>query len=485
MLFLAYNGQSQNPYFTNFNVNNGLPSSEVYDVEIAANGKLWFATDRGVCRYDGYEFKTFTTRDGLADNTIIQIIPSPTGRLWLVGIGGKLSYIESDRIIPFSHNAQLLKYIKETKRRHRSNGSLWVAGLAWDSEGDMYLWPSRRPFISCIFQLDSDKELFQKYEIDKLRNCFPTLEIDDMLYYDAGTCIIPDSNVCADHYAVRKGKDVFLTYAFDGTLHRYSFDDQQQQYVETATIFIAPMIDCLFFDAYGNLLVGTSQGLFLYPQGDLANEPERYFKELTITNVIQDAEKHYWITSLEKGIFQVPSFSIKSLPKFKSLHDEEKILSLQTWREQLLMGSSAGKLLAIHPNLQQELLIQDERLRGKLWNIHLKNSILCVGPNTIDLVSNRTIDEKSDHFGKHLFKLANGHLLSHGLNNFIIYDSLKEKVIVPKSKIDDRTICVLEKDSLIWVGSSKGLYTIANYDYLNPQIADIPILQNARINDLK
>ena len=47
---------SQKLNFKNFSSKNGLPSNEVYDVLQDENGIMWFATDRGLCRYDGYEF---------------------------------------------------------------------------------------------------------------------------------------------------------------------------------------------------------------------------------------------------------------------------------------------------------------------------------------------------------------------------------------------------------------------------------------------
>ena len=37
----------------------GLPSNEVYDILASSEGFLWFATDDGLNRFDGYDFKIF------------------------------------------------------------------------------------------------------------------------------------------------------------------------------------------------------------------------------------------------------------------------------------------------------------------------------------------------------------------------------------------------------------------------------------------
>ena len=34
---------------------------------------MWFATDEGACRYDGFAFEYFTTDQGLCDNEVLDI----------------------------------------------------------------------------------------------------------------------------------------------------------------------------------------------------------------------------------------------------------------------------------------------------------------------------------------------------------------------------------------------------------------------------
>ncbi len=75
----------QDPYYINYDTKDGLPSSEVYAVEVDSNGMVWFATDRGVCSYNGYEFKTYTTEDGLANNTVLTIWKDWKGNFWFPG----------------------------------------------------------------------------------------------------------------------------------------------------------------------------------------------------------------------------------------------------------------------------------------------------------------------------------------------------------------------------------------------------------------
>ena len=64
--------QSITPW-VNYTVNDGLPTSEIYYLIQDSKGFMWFATDRGIVRFDGNEFKVFTTDNGLTNNVVFEI----------------------------------------------------------------------------------------------------------------------------------------------------------------------------------------------------------------------------------------------------------------------------------------------------------------------------------------------------------------------------------------------------------------------------
>src|SRR5205085_12158094 len=86
--------QAQNilPNFRHITTNDGLPSSTVHFAMQDSKGYMWFATDHGVARYNGYRFRVFTTKDGLEDNTVFQIHEDAKNRVWMLTFSGKLFY---------------------------------------------------------------------------------------------------------------------------------------------------------------------------------------------------------------------------------------------------------------------------------------------------------------------------------------------------------------------------------------------------------
>ena len=60
----------------------------IFDVLQGRNGDLWIGTREGLCRYDGRTFTTWTTDDGLVQNSITQLIEDREGNLWMGTFGG-------------------------------------------------------------------------------------------------------------------------------------------------------------------------------------------------------------------------------------------------------------------------------------------------------------------------------------------------------------------------------------------------------------
>jgi len=73
---------AQELHFQNFTTKDGLPSVQVYNMYQDVNGFMWFATDRGICRYNGYAFETFGLKDGLTSNTVFNFYPQDNGDVW-------------------------------------------------------------------------------------------------------------------------------------------------------------------------------------------------------------------------------------------------------------------------------------------------------------------------------------------------------------------------------------------------------------------
>lgn len=95
LLFLFLNGLgfSQNYVLKPYSVTEGLPQSQVYDIIEDHNGQLWFATrGGGVARFNGSEFKVFTTNDGLVNNFASSLFQDSKNNVWIGTSNGVSQY---------------------------------------------------------------------------------------------------------------------------------------------------------------------------------------------------------------------------------------------------------------------------------------------------------------------------------------------------------------------------------------------------------
>jgi ligand-binding sensor domain-containing protein len=80
-----------------YGVQDGLPSSTIWDVRQDGQGRLWMAThEGGVCRFDGAELRIYTVDDGLADNRVYSIAEDRQGDLWFGTATGVSRYHEAE-----------------------------------------------------------------------------------------------------------------------------------------------------------------------------------------------------------------------------------------------------------------------------------------------------------------------------------------------------------------------------------------------------
>src|SRR5688572_30572022 len=130
---------AQQSYFKHFDVAEGLPSSNVYFAMQDSKGFIWFATDAGVSRYNGYTFENFTTKNGLGDNEIFQIFEDSQQRIWFCTYNGKIAYFYNEEFRN-SSNTPVLKQV---------DAASYFTGITEDSQGNIW-FGTERDGIICL-----------------------------------------------------------------------------------------------------------------------------------------------------------------------------------------------------------------------------------------------------------------------------------------------------------------------------------------------
>lgn len=108
---------SQQYVFKNFDTQQGLPSSEVYNCFQDAKGKIWFLTDRGLSMYDGYSFQNFSTKDGLLDNTLLNYSKVSDSLVWISSLNNQLVLLNTneDSFEPYIYNQKIKDFLLKSE----------------------------------------------------------------------------------------------------------------------------------------------------------------------------------------------------------------------------------------------------------------------------------------------------------------------------------------------------------------------------------
>jgi hypothetical protein len=110
LLCRSVTAQQQAKYFVQyFNTDNGLPSNGIKGLQWdAQTGFLWIATEAGIVRYNGIEFKNYSKEDEphITNERILFLTKNNAGRIYTSGNSGNVFYVNKNRLV-FNTNEKI------------------------------------------------------------------------------------------------------------------------------------------------------------------------------------------------------------------------------------------------------------------------------------------------------------------------------------------------------------------------------------------
>ncbi len=131
-LSLTSNLKAQSIPFNRLTTNDGLSNNYVYDMLQDRLGFLWFATDDGLNRFDGYEFKVFRNnandKNSISDNSVWTIIEDRFGKIWMGTKDGFVNCYDPvlDKFTSWQIKSDITKENPITTIYIDSKDSIWI-----------------------------------------------------------------------------------------------------------------------------------------------------------------------------------------------------------------------------------------------------------------------------------------------------------------------------------------------------------------------
>ncbi|MGE0076990.1 MAG: two-component regulator propeller domain-containing protein [Bacteroidales bacterium] len=454
-----------------FNADNGLPQTNVNAAIQDSIGFLWIGTADGLCRYDGYQFVTYTNNPldsfSICNNYIYSIADDRKGNLW-IGTRYGLSRFEKS-------SGRFINYYASSEPNSLSSNVVY--SVFCDKQG--YVWaktlealhcynPSQNNFISYqhyndIFNLPSEVGGFPIYEDSQSRLWVGTK--DGLMLLD-------------------KQLSVFKKYSHD-PLNVLSLSSNR--------------ITAIFEDSKGQFWVGTDNGL---NQFDFRNNIFRKYHSKTddvncllsrvISFIGEDKDESLWIGS-DNGFCKIhadgSAETIQNLvynnqkvsPKHVSvvLRDKSNVLwigsqiGLVKWNPFESRFEGFGKDIygnALFSNNNIVSILDDN---GNIWlgtrgdGLHLFNPT--TGSN-IRFSKEKPSDGISNDFVNSIFKTSKGELLVGSNDGLFLYKpNIKKFVDFFDSKgiycgdifSNNRINSIVEdKNGNLWIATRVGLHLV-------------------------
>ena len=290
---------------TNFDETTGLQTSVINAMLQDSRGFLWFGTANGLCRYDGYDFKTFRRISGdsnsLPGNYVVQLAEDLDGKIWIGLLRDGISCYDPATGIFKNYN---VSNVDSATPLARSVGMLFV-----DKKNNVWAGVLQKGLI----KLDKETGKFSHYNIIADTNTFYSKEFR--------------ANYNSVYAMCEEGNGIYWLATHDG-LYRFNANKKDLQPVRAKplqkNILRDDLFRCVVKDKHGLWLGSWAGGLSYY---DLKTQQwNNYkfnfrYKNVATTNIIVDLkpknENELWIASLDKGL----GFFNKSTHKFYFFRD--------------------------------------------------------------------------------------------------------------------------------------------------------------------
>ncbi|HWZ21905.1 MAG TPA: two-component regulator propeller domain-containing protein, partial [Cytophagaceae bacterium] len=467
---------AQQPVFKNYAVKDGLPSSEVYDVIQDSKGFMWFCTDAGISRYDGYTFHNFSTLNGLCDNTVFGSYEDRKGRIWFRTMSGKLSYFFQDSIYSIEANERISTEMRNgfiTSIYIDPGDTIWCGvaigkgyyKIAPPYKGKNFEYILIDEQCSYLLNIDAKGYIWGNIVLDK--NNLVLLSKPSFLIceYSKRRLMKTINNapklISNSVFLKTSSGDIIIT----GNKGVYSLSNREE-YTCQGNGFIS-----LYKDKDNTIWSGKSNGgVFLFPKGDLKQpKPRNYLKGESVTGIKEDFEGGFWFTTLENGVYYMASPNLLYYNKANGLTDNKVLTLIEKDSNRILIGTTNGVIGSIEKDTIRSSKANNstpfENPIYKLYNYPGTNKIIAGAYMSFLFTPGKKYRAeyflyKTDSIAIKCFAMdAQNFLWGGNYLHLLKIDPIKKNVI--KKYISKSRILSLycDADNRIWLGCVNGLWS--------------------------
>jgi len=374
----------QRLFLFTFTTDEGLPQNSVYSILQDNKGRLWIGTEGGVAEYNGNKFKVYGPEDGLAAPHVNKIFQDHLGNIWFATISGITKY-----------NGK--KFVSFTSENGLSDN--FIYSIFEDYSGAIWFGTEK----AGVIKLENNK--FVSYNST---NGFFAKKVVDINRDDDG--------------------NLWFATEGNGVIEKVENDFRM---FNSKNGLISDSVYSVFRDHKGRMIFGTNHGISIFNGDKFTSFSKNFgFKDFPIRKIIEDKYYDLWFCYDGGGIAQFDGKELITYNEKNGLPSNFVRSGLEDKRGDLWFGTQNG-LFKITAERMKTLTTEDGLSGDVIYGINQ------------DARGNYWISV----FGHGVDILHNGHITN-----------LTSKDGLPSDNIS----CIYrDHNNNLWLGSDNG---VAKYD---------------------
>jgi ligand-binding sensor domain-containing protein len=289
---------SQSTYIAHFGTKDGLPSNNCYFTLEDSKGYIWVATDAGVSRFDGKNFKNFSVDDGLPDNQVLQMKEDKTGRIWFLALNGKLSYFYDGRIYN-EGNSNLLKLLKFNdiivSFFEDSKGRIWLGS----NNNRLYVWDGK--YLIKYVSKNQKKQFIHAFIHEDLSGAIWVISQQaTMMFRESRFYNIPKKIEALSYKTIANLSGHRMIY-LDKSGLTLQQNRHQVQHFKIAKAFLNENQGYIYATE-DELWLSNNTGIYQLKKNGSVSQ---FLKDVPSNQVVKDRKGNMWFTTTD-GIYMLP-----------------------------------------------------------------------------------------------------------------------------------------------------------------------------------
>lgn len=306
----------------------GLPHNRVSIIYPDRKGYVWFGTEAGLSRFDGYQFINYGQDEGLPNVLVNDIVEDRNGDIWVATRGGVARLVERPEPNPSGPSrvapAHRLFASYQVDEAAKSNNVLHILfddenGLWCATRGGLYYAPAsqngQRHFTPKLPHVSGESAVSAHRDREgRLWFAYAELLIrvagGDVAMYPAPP--LPKRSGAADVIEHRRGR-LLVAYLEEGVWEFVVPPPGEHAAWTRLPLKLEPRqaVRALFADVTGVVWIGTSRGLVRYHDGaQTAYSAGTDVHDEIVRDVVADREGNLWIGTSWGGAFKVAAPAI-------------------------------------------------------------------------------------------------------------------------------------------------------------------------------